>query len=63
MVALIATKDSIWQVEFDTDSSGRESFNLFEKLEISGATALDVDVLENKIYWINLNEKVSTILW
>ena len=64
LAALIATEDSIWQVEYNIDeSTGHESWKILETLEIPDATALDVDILENKIYWINFNEKVSTILW
>ena len=64
MVAFIATEESILQVKYATDaSSGHEKWKLLEgqALEIAGATALDVDVMENKIYWINLNDKVGTI--
>ena len=64
LVAFVATEESIWQVKYATDaSSGHEKWKLLEgqALEIPGATALDVDVMENKIYWINLNDKVGTI--
>ena len=61
LVAFIVTKERIWHVEYDIDAfSGHEQWPLLDEktLEISNATALDVDVVENKIYWINLNDKV-----
>ena len=62
LVAFIATEESIWHVEHYTDSSGFESWDRRDEktLDISGATALDVDIIENKIYWINSNDKVHT---
>ena len=62
LVAFIATEESIWHVEHNTESSGFESWDQRDEktLDISGATALDVDIIENKIYWINLNDKVHT---
>ena len=64
LVAFIATKERIWHVQYAIDaSSGHEQWRLLNEktLEISGATALDVDVVENKIYWINLNDKVGWV--
>ncbi len=63
LVAFIATEESIWHVERSAESSGFENWELLDDktLEISGATALDVDLIENKIYWINMNDKVGTI--
>ena len=63
LVAFIATEESIWHFEHDVDSSGHEYWDLHEEkaLEIPGATALDVDIVEKKIYWINLSDKVGTV--
>ena len=63
LVAFIATKDRILHIEYDADvSSGHVNWQLRQDktLDIPNATALDVDVMENMIYWINLNDKVGT---
>ena len=61
-VFLIATAERIVQLQpFDDDGSDGWRDTLPD-LDISGATVLDVDVMENRIYWINKAEKVSTVL-
>ena len=47
-----------------SDPSGHIEWSVQEEtLEISGATALEVDIMENKIYWINKTQKVSSDLY
>ena len=57
----IATDREVLQAEYNIDSLSHELWTPRPPLGISGAFALDVDVMENKIYWINKMDKVSGI--
>ena len=59
-VVYIATAESVIPVMYKVDPSGSENWEPLQDqaLDIPGATALDVDVVENYIYWINMAEKV-----
>ena len=61
LAAFIATEDRVLQVRYTIDA-GHQSWRQEQTLNISGATTLDVDVMENKIYWISMTDKVSSII-
>lgn len=62
-VVLIATEDSVQYAQYRIDSDGHELWPLHRNLalDISGASILDVDVMENKIFWINKIKKVRRV--
>ena len=62
-VFLVATEERIIQIQPFDDGGSDGWRKILPNLEISGATVLDVDVMENKIYWINEVEKVSALLY
>ena len=41
------------------ESTAFEQWRIVQQLNITGVTALDVDIFESKFYWINSVEKVS----
>ena len=62
LTAFIATEEQVLRVQYAPDPSGHESWVPSQSLDISGATELDVDVMENMIYWISMTDKVSILL-
>ena len=54
-----ATESKVIKAEDSSDSTGFEQWRSAQELDIAGVTALDVDISENKLYWINSVEKVS----
>ena len=54
-----ATESKVIKAEDSSDSTGFEQWRSAQELDIVGVTALDVDISENKLYWINSVEKVS----
>lgn len=40
-----------------------ENGEFVQEFEISNALALEFDIVENKLYWINTLEKVSTVYY
>ena len=63
-VVLIATEDRVHQALYRIDSDGHELWPLRRNLalDISGASTLDVDVMENNIFWVNKIKKVRRVM-
>ena len=61
-VLYIATAESVIPLLYKVSPSGFESWEALQDqaLDIPGATALDVDVMENYTYWINREKKVHS---
>ena len=57
---MFATEAKVLKAQRDfPESTGFEHWRLVQQLNITGVTALDVDIFESKFYWINSVEKVS----
>lgn len=62
-VVFIATENRVEQAEYRIDSDGHELWPLRQsELDISGASILAVDVMENNIFWINKTKKVRRFM-
>ena len=55
-----ATESKVIKAQNFPDRSGFESWMDVQEFDIANVAALDVDVNENKLYWIDSVEKVGT---
>ena len=63
-VVFISTEDKVEQAQYRIDSDGYELWPLHRDLalDISDAATLDVDVMENRVFWISKIKKVSRFM-